>query len=810
MTTTNASLAAAVPNSPYSQTLAATGGSGTGYTWTVTAGATGANSLATLNLSISSSGSITGTPTTTGTANFTVQVTDSASNTATASLSISTGAALALPAPNPASLGTAGINLAYSGSIYATGGVAGYTWTVNGTTVPSNGTPVALTDGISVTNNGGATLFLSGTPTATGTVSFTAAVRDSTGATAGPITYALGVSNTYSVGGGVVLPPCSPSPFTFGGVTVSISTSPVQTTTINPNGTFSFANVPNGTYTLTPSDPNAVFSPATETVTVSGGNLSAVSFTATLGYSVSGTVAYSGTQTGRIYLALIPGKNCYIGSTGTSISAPGSFTIHGVPPGTYTLEAFLDNGAGGYGVPNAGNPTGSASAVTVATSDITGVSVGLADPSPVVLSTSPTLNNVSGFNNAALVEYTPITNGSGVETATYYVVQWNTQQDFLGAGGQKTFAANGTHNNIWLLHNNLTNGNTYYFRAYGVSGGTAQGPYSPIVGPVMIGAPTVGDNVTGTVSFTATPTGPLYTGFLNQGTGAFYGQYFSSPSNAQPYSIDVPPGSDYLFLGIVDQNQDGIVDAGDVTNTGNGSSAPIVVVSGPISSNNLTLPSSNGIATVTTQAIQSITSSGTTQSYTLDFDINGLIKQPVSVTLVSGPNLIAPVDIAICGGSGSNCSQGYQFSVNLNSTSPNVGDTYTFDVTYSDGSTDVLSAAVTAVLNAYATGLSPQTGLSSSQTPTFSWTDPANPGSYAYQFLLSDPNSNTIWQIPGSSVGSKGFSSAITSITWGTDPTGGGSTPTVGSLTLNSLYTWQIGAEDSDGNEAITQVQYQP
>jgi len=62
----------------------------------------------------------------------------------------------------------------------------------------------------------------------------------------------------------------------------------------------------NGTYTITPSLANAIFSPVTESVTVNNNNLSATSFTANLSYSVSGTVAYTGAQTGQIYLAMNP------------------------------------------------------------------------------------------------------------------------------------------------------------------------------------------------------------------------------------------------------------------------------------------------------------------------------------------------------------------------------------------------------------------------------------------------------------------------------------------------------------------------
>jgi hypothetical protein len=95
-------------------------------------------------------------------------------------------------------------------------------------------------------------------------------------------------------------------------------------------------------------------------------------------------------------------------------------------------------------------------------------------------------------------------------------------------------------------------------------------------------------------------------------------------------------------------------------------------------------------------------------------------------------------------------------------------------------------------------------------TPAFNWTDPLNASSYTYQFYMNDSNGNVIWQVPATNSTSNGFSSAITSIPWGTDPTGGGSNPAVGSLTLGKTYLWQITAQDSNGNSAATQVQYQP
>ena len=120
------------------------------------------------------------------------------------------------------------------------------------------------------------------------------------------------------------------------------------------------------------------------------------------------------------------------------------------------------------------------------------------------------------------------------------------------------------------------------------------------------------------------------------------------------------------------------------------------------------------------------------------------------------------------------------------------------------------SAVVSGVLSAFPTSLSPQTGTSVSVQPTFTWVDPANAGSYTYQFSLCCSNNSDIWDIPGQNSNANGFSSSITSIPWGTDPTGGGSTPVPTSLTLNTNYTWQITLQDSNGNSAATQVQYQP
>ena len=99
----------------YSQTLAATGGSGKGYTWAVTSGST-----LPAGLNLSAAGVLSGKPTTAGNPNFSVTVTDSASNTGTGTLSITIKAGVSITTGSP--LPTGYVGSAYSQTLAATGG----------------------------------------------------------------------------------------------------------------------------------------------------------------------------------------------------------------------------------------------------------------------------------------------------------------------------------------------------------------------------------------------------------------------------------------------------------------------------------------------------------------------------------------------------------------------------------------------------------------------------------------------------------------------------------------------------------------
>jgi len=560
---------------------------------------------------------------------------------------------------------------------------------------------------------------------------------------------------------------------------------------------------------------NAAFQPALSSApnswaVVVGGGGAACGYSGS-GYTVSGTVSYTGSKTGQIYLVL--SGACIGGSLGTSISAKGAYTIHGVPPGFFTLYAYMDTV--GYGNQNAADPTTSnpGSFVNVTTSNLTGQNVTLTDPATPTVTSAPSLTTVSPCNGGVVAQYSAIMSSS-VETPTSYTLQWSTTSTFTAIAGSQTFAANGKHTDIWLV-NGLTDGSVYYFRAYGSSAGTAVGPYSAVSSAVTVGAPSTGSTVTGAVTFTGTATGPMYAGFYNLTTGAVYVQYIPNPVSMQAYSVVVPNSASQVYepVAVIDQNNDGIVDPGDIENVSGNSYAFPILVTGTTANENITLPSGGATATVSTQHFQLVSSQG----YYLQLRIFPLTKLPVAVTLESssngdGANVVGPMDIASCSAVTSSCGQGFQMEFSLGTTSPTVGDTYFFNVIYSDGTTATLTPTVTGVLNNFATSLEPVTGASSSTTPTFTWNDPANASNYFYAFELGYASGGTIWQIPSDNSNSNGFTSAITSVPWSTttDPTGATNPPTVTSLTAGTNYVWEVQAFDNNNNFAVTQVNYQP
>ncbi len=868
----NSTLPAGYTGVAYSGTISASGGSGS-YCFTVPTAAQYTASIwdglqtflpnlppgGGCNYLGGSSLSLTGTPTSTPTPPYNIPLTISVTDETTGqtisrlySVSITAPAAPSLPA---SSLAPGTVSQTYTGSVTATGGLGpNYTWTINGTALATNGSPVSVGDGLTVSNNGTNVLSIGGTPTSISTtpgVQFTAQVKDTTtGLTSGAATtYTIVVNNAGSnVSGQVSLNSnCGPGG-TVPTITLNLLTNPggtiVQTQTTNSSGSYTFTSIPNGNYTISPSitGPSSAFYPASTNVTVNNGTLAGENFQATLGYTVSGTVSYSGSNTGRIYL-ILQNTTCGGGNNGngTSIAAPGAFTIRGVPPGSYTLQTYMDLTALGNEALNSSDPTGS-TAVAITTANVTSAAVTLTDNNPTTVpSSNPSFGSVTSTDQGVVISYNPNTinvNGGKSETATSYDVQWSTSSNFSASPVLHNFKANGKGTTIWILNNGtsgvsgnpFTNGTPYYFevRARNAVGPAASwtvlGGGTPTT--VTPGASTSGIQVQGAVTIPAgvTPTGPLYAGFYNQNTGTAYGARIAAPVvGANAYTVYVPSDSnaDYINFAILDQNNDGLVDAGDVTDTGD--NAPGLAITAPLTGQNPALPTANSTATVTTQYQQNTNSGGTGSNYTLNFGVREANKLPVAVTLTSGPNVINPIDITSCYGCG---NTQFDFYSNISGVVPTVGDTYSFTVTYSDGSQDTgstVNGKVTAFGSTGAivgasdlvTNLSPSATSSTSVTPTFTWTYPAGASSanYSYSFYISDNNGNTVWQIPGNNSNFNGFSYAqvpTATLVWGTDPiSGDGSSPT-GNLNTSTQYSWDIQVQDANGNQAQATTWYQP
>jgi hypothetical protein len=158
--TTNSPLSSGIVGTPYSQALAATGGTSP-YTWALAAGSLPGG------VSLSSSGTFSGTPTGQGSFNFTIRVTDTAEHTAQKAFTLTVvpaGAPLSITTTSPLPSGMMGTR--YSRDLQASGGTPPYRWSIRSGSPPQ---------GLTLSSDG----LLSGTPTSAGSFSFTTRVTDS-------------------------------------------------------------------------------------------------------------------------------------------------------------------------------------------------------------------------------------------------------------------------------------------------------------------------------------------------------------------------------------------------------------------------------------------------------------------------------------------------------------------------------------------------------------------------------------------------------------------------------------------------------
>lgn len=567
------------------------------------------------------------------------------------------------------------------------------------------------------------------------------------------------------------------------GVTVTLSGAANATAITNASGEYSFTNHPAGTYTVKPALPGYTFSPPEPTVDVTNAD-KVRSFTATStkpSYSISGTVSYGGTKTGRIRISVVDSSGNAVASTSLVVapgSYPGSYTIHGLKSEAYTVRAALNYL--GNGVNNGTYPIGVSGTVNISNTNInSGANVTLVDPVVATPGATPTGLAIQPADKSALIFWDPVKT-NGTERATAYKIYWG--KDVNAADGTPSVV--GARNDGFYIQSGLPNGNVYFKISSCVSAdllcSSGEGTASAVVGPITIGATTGANTVAGTVTFPGTATGPMTVAVFVPGGRSIQFTHIAAPVSPQAYSITgVPTGAVGTFV-LLDMNNSGMNNAGDLLLDEN--RLPIAVTGN--TTKDFTLSGASNDTSVTSQHF----SDGTHASYSLPIRVSSGTKRVVDVKLLSGLNVPVPLDLARDG----DTFKAFPF---FDTTAPTPGSPYVFKLKYSDGTTETVTKTVTGVLgvSAMAQSLSVTTSGAGITTlkPLFTWAQPDSPPT-AYSYKVAIRADGFYWETDRLSSGT------LSKLYDGQN------------LTSGTTYTWEVRVRDADGNDAIRTSTYSP
>lgn len=506
--------------------------------------------------------------------------------------------------------------------------------------------------------------------------------------------------------------------------------------------------------------------------------------------TVSGTVTNNSGKTGRIYIA---GQWSGGGDAGWGVSIPSgatTYAIRGVQDGTYTVRAFIDTQSSGTQFAN--DPVGTSAQFNVSGgTNVSFVDVTLNNPPAVPLQQPGNVTVVNG-DGGVLVMWDPARDVNGRIIATSHQVYWSTgpnpgPSNTTGGGTSGNIPHSGDANAYFKAFPNNTQ---LYFAVTAKLGGSETAPVNANTGAqVVVGPKSGGTTISGTVTSSGATLGastPLYIAVAGSTGAPQYVGLVAAPSASQAYSIPgVLPGN-YGIYAIVDMNNNGIIDLGDLTNT-SGNGAPVTVGSTAVTGANVALVGANAAITVQTEHAKQ----GTSEWYSLSLEVGENKKRPVN-SAVSGPN-ITTTDMAL------NNRGTLEARPNL-STRPTLSpapDTYSFALEYSDGTTtgaSPLTAPVTGIVDSFATATSPVGYVPYPfSSGNFTWSAPASPPTpYTYSFWLN---------VPGfSDDGFYNMPSSTTSATY---------TAFTGYIDGNN-YSWSVSVKDSLGNSARSDVNFTP
>lgn len=296
----------------------------------VTLGGVGVNGV-TMQLT----GGATGTVTTDSSGNYTFAGLSNGSYTVTPN---KPGYAFT-PTSTPVTINNANVTgVNFTATLVNTYSISG-TVTLNG--VGQSGVSMALTGtstGTTTTDGSGNYSFGSltngnytVTPSLTGyTFTPTNRVVTITGASVTGVNF-TSAANTFSISGTV-------SGAVAGGVTMTLTGQSSGTTTTAADGTYTFSNLTNGNYTVTPTDVGYTFLPVNQAVTISGANVTQVNFTSSI--APPPTHSISGKVTGDIQLGVLMTLSGTASAT-TTTASDGTYSFTNLGDGPYTVTPTL-------------------------------------------------------------------------------------------------------------------------------------------------------------------------------------------------------------------------------------------------------------------------------------------------------------------------------------------------------------------------------------------------------------------------------------------------------------------------------------
>ena len=270
------------------------------------------------------------------------------------------------------------------------------------------------------------------TPSKTG-FTFSPASRTITisGASAAAIDFTATAIPTFAVSG-TVSPAASGS-----GATLTLSGAASATIAADAAGNYSFSGLVDGVYTLTPGKTGFTFTPASQSMTVSGANVSAVNFTAQP-VTISGALSPAAIGTGATVTLAGPTS-----ATATA-DAAGAFTFSALPNGTYTVTPTKS----GVTFTPASRSVVISGGVSMSGTDFTAVSTltvsGTISPAASGSGTTLTLTGgaTATANASGAYTFTGVTNGTYTVTPTKAGFSFTPSSQVITVSGANVSAVN--------------------------------------------------------------------------------------------------------------------------------------------------------------------------------------------------------------------------------------------------------------------------------------------------------------------------------------------------------------------------------